>query len=123
MKSLWAAHRWRRLLGDSHDINAQKGGQYDWTNEGSLASKPLDEAIFSLPLNQLSDIIVDDNGFHIVRVLERHGETRVPFTEAQVEIRKKLQQEKRQAAFKKYADELRKDIPVWTIYDTDGKGL
>jgi len=100
----------------STGFNAKDGGQYDWTNQGSLASDPLDHAIFSLPLNELSRIIEDDSGYHIIRVLERRGAGRTQFTEAQVSIKKKIEDEKRKIAFQKYMSELRRDIPVWTIY-------
>jgi parvulin-like peptidyl-prolyl isomerase len=101
----------------SQSFNAQQGGQHDWTTKGSLASEPLNQAIFQLPLNELSPIIEDGTGLHIVRVLERREAGRTPFTEAQIEIRKKLQDEKRNAAYKEYIEELRRDTPVWTIYD------
>ncbi|HND54764.1 MAG TPA: peptidylprolyl isomerase, partial [Pirellulaceae bacterium] len=55
----------------SQEPQAEQGGQHDWTNKGSLASTALDEAIFSLPLNRLSQMIRDERGMHIVRVLER----------------------------------------------------
>ena len=41
----------------SEGPTASQGGTFDWTNKGSLASKTLDEAIFSLPIGQLSAIL------------------------------------------------------------------
>ena len=55
----------------SQEPNAQKGGYYDWTSQGSLASKPINQAIFTLEAGKLSQIIEDDRGCHIVRVIER----------------------------------------------------
>src|SRR5262249_27487059 len=55
----------------SDALSAQKGGENDWTIKGSLASEPLDKALFSLPVGQLSPIIEDSRQFHIVRVIER----------------------------------------------------
>jgi peptidyl-prolyl cis-trans isomerase C len=77
----------------------------------------LDRALFELPIGQLSPIIEDETGYHIIRVLERHPAGRTPFTEVQKEIKKKLQEEKRKAAFAEYVARLRREIPVWTIYD------
>ncbi len=116
---LGGAPLWAVAKRDSHDANAPEGGQHDWTTQGSLVSKPLDAAIFSLPIGEMSQIIEDDRGFHIVRVLERREATRTPFTEAQAEIRKKIQAEMRQNAFAEYVARLRQEIPVWTIYDSE----
>jgi parvulin-like peptidyl-prolyl isomerase len=101
----------------SQEPEADNGGQHDWTNRGSLASKPLDEAIFSLPLDRLSEIIRDDRGLHIVRVLERSEETYTPFLEAQVEIKEKIRNERRTAEVLAYLEKIRGNIRVWTIYD------
>ncbi len=96
----------------SHGLKATDGGQEGWVTQGSLVSKKLNEAVFSLPLNRLSDIIETDLGFHIVRVLERTPAGFVPFTEAQVEIKKKLTEKKREESFKKHLEKLRREIPV-----------
>jgi len=116
---LGGAPFWAVAQRDSHDIEAENGGVHDWTTEGSLASNVIDRAIFSLPIGQLSEIMEDARGFHIVRVLERRDAGRVPFTEAQVEIKKKIQADKRQQQFEEYAERLRREIPVWTIYDDE----
>ncbi len=63
----------------SHAPDAGRGGLHDWTTQGSLVSKPLDAALFSLPLNALSDIIEDEDGFHIIRVLERRPQSWIAF--------------------------------------------
>lgn len=97
---------------DSDGFKASSGGQHDWTTKGALALKPLDKAIFELPLNQLSRVVETSQGLHIVRVLEREEATRKPFLEAQVEIKKVLEVEKREAAFKKYNEKLKREIPV-----------
>ncbi len=96
----------------SHDINAENGGQYDWTNKGSLVSPELDHAIFDIPLNELSDIIESKLGFHIVRVLERREAGFIPFLEAQSEIRAKLVEQKREEAFQAHLAKLHETIPV-----------
>jgi parvulin-like peptidyl-prolyl isomerase len=116
---LGGAPFWAVAKRDSHDIQAEEGGVHDWTTQGSLASRVLDRAIFGLPIGQLSEIIEDNRGYHIIRVLERREAGRVPFTEAQVEIKKKIQGEKRQQQFVEYTERLRREIPVWTIYDDE----
>ncbi|MFM9069453.1 MAG: peptidylprolyl isomerase, partial [Planctomycetota bacterium] len=101
----------------SHGPTAAQGGQYEWTDRGSLASKVIEDALFDLPLNQLSQIIRDERGLHIVRVLERTEATYVPFLEAQVEIKEKIRGEYRQTDVQNYLNKLKKTTNVWTIFD------
>lgn len=103
----------------SQDINAAKGGIYDWTNEKSLASEQLDQAIFSQEVGKLSPIIEDDKGFHIVRVIERQPAGYIPFTEAQVKIKDLILQQRRDVAIKQILESVKSKTTVWTIYDAD----
>lgn len=101
----------------SEGPTASQGGSFDWTNQGSLASKTLDEAIFSLPVGELSAILEDGELLHIVRVIERKPAGRTPFLEAQVAIREELMMERRKAASDEYLAKLRARTPVWTVFD------
>jgi hypothetical protein len=104
----------------SEGPTAADGGGFDWTGKGSLSSARLDEAIFALPVGQLSTIIEDGEQLHIVRVTERKEAGRTPFTEAQVEIRETLIAERRQQASDEYLAKLRQRTPVWTVFDDRG---
>jgi parvulin-like peptidyl-prolyl isomerase len=101
----------------SHEPNAADGGYYDWIAPGTLASKPIDQAVFTLEVDKLSQIIEDDLGCHILRVRERRAAGVVSFAEAQPEIRKKIEAQKRSAEQQKYFNELRERTVIWTIYD------
>jgi hypothetical protein len=101
----------------SEGPTAAAGGAVDWTTKGSLASKLLDEAIFSLPVGQLSSILEDETALHIVRVVERRDAGRTPFIDAQVDIRSQLVAERRQKAQDEYLAKLRARTPVWTVFE------
>lgn len=101
----------------SQGVNAANGGYYDWTTQASLVSEVLDQAIFTLPVMRLSPILEDQRGFHIVRVVERTDAGVIPFTEAQEGIRKDLIDAKVKEQVDTYVAELRKQTPVWTIFD------
>jgi hypothetical protein len=101
----------------SQEPRASDGGQYDWVTPGSLASKTIDRAVFSLEVDKLSQIIEDEQGFHIVRVQERKEPGQISFLEAQPEIRKAIQSERSAAEQQKYLAELRTRTKVWTIFD------
>ena len=94
------------------------GGAYDWTTQGSLVSKVLDEAIFTLPVGRMSQIIEDEQGFHIVRVVERIEAGRKPFLEAQTEIRKKLHETDVEHQRKEFLAKMKERTPVWTIFES-----
>ena len=104
----------------SHGTTAAEGGGRDWTAKGSLVSEELDQAIFRLPVGQLSQIIKTEAGFHIIRVLERTEAGRTPFVEAQVEIREKIRKQRTLQAQNDYINRLKRDIPIWTILDEKG---
>ncbi len=97
---------------NSHGFRAAEGGQHDWTSKGALVLTELDEAIFSLPVGELSKKMESADGFHVVRVLERTDATHKPFLEAQVEIKKQLEDAKRNEAFQEHLEKLKAEIPV-----------
>jgi parvulin-like peptidyl-prolyl isomerase len=103
----------------SQGLDAGDGGYHDWTSKDSLASDVLNQAIFSLPVNQLSERMEDGQEYHIVRVIERQEAGRKPFLEAQVEIKEKLQKQRIREQITDHVAKLRKEIRVWTIFDDE----
>lgn len=106
----------------SHGITAAQGGLHEWTTRGALRSTKIDEALFTLEIGQMSDVIEIETGFHIVRVLERREAGRTPFTEAQADIRKILEAEARKDLASVELDKLRDKSRIWTIFDGDIRG-
>jgi len=105
----------------SEGSTAEQGGLRDWTNQGSLACEDLDRALFALPLGELSKIIQSKTGYHIIRVVERQPARRIPFLEAQKEVREKIRQERFREQYRAYLDKLQKQFPVWTIFDATAR--
>jgi hypothetical protein len=103
----------------SQEPFAKQGGVHEWTAKGSLASEPLDQEIFRIPLNAMSEIIEDSDGYHIIRVLERQEPGTVPLSEVQDEIRSRLRQQKIDDSQKKLMDDLAVRVPVWTMFPKD----
>jgi hypothetical protein len=101
----------------SHGPTRFEGGVYDWTTKGSLVSKVLDEALFGLPIGSMSQILEDDTGYHIVRVIERVDAGKKEFLEAQTEIRKKLRDEDIERQTKEFVEKMKSRTPVWTVFD------
>jgi hypothetical protein len=103
----------------SEGLTASDGGGFDWTEQRSLASTPLDEALFSLPVGKLSKIIPDASGFHIIRVIERQPAGVLEFAKVQKEIEKAIRQQRLQQQAKAYLDDLRRKTPIWTAFDAE----
>lgn len=97
--------------------NAPEGGRWDWTTKGSLRSEILDRAIFSLPIGAMSPILEDGDWLHIVRVIDRQEAYRIPFEQAQLQLRQEIRKQRTQIQHQAYLDQLRKRVPVWTVLD------
>lgn len=102
----------------SHGFGASKGGQHSWTTAGSIKHDEIDNLLFELPINVLSDVIETDQGYHIIRVLERKQAGHIPFSEAQAKIKKTMEAEYKKKRLAEYLDKLKRELPV-EIYDED----
>jgi parvulin-like peptidyl-prolyl isomerase len=89
----------------------------DWPKKGRVVSPVVEQAILGLPPGQMSPILEDWRGYHIVRVVERQTAHRETFEAAQAEIREKIKQERVQDQIQKYLTKLRQQTPIWTILD------
>ena len=96
---------------------ATKGGAWDWTIKGSLRCQEIDTALFTLPIGQLSPIIKDPNGYHIVRATARQDARVAPFLDAQVDIREKIIKQRSDKQVQDYLAKLKARTPVSTIFD------
>jgi hypothetical protein len=56
-----------------HTASAEQGGEQDWTPRGVL-EPALDEALFSLDIGQISDVIAGQSVYFIVQVEERQDQ-------------------------------------------------
>lgn len=66
--------------------SAANGGDMNWVDRG-VTVEPFERAIFSLPLNTISDPIrTPEFGYHIVKVLERRAAGVRPFEQARGEL-------------------------------------
>jgi len=66
-----------------HEASRQQGGEQDWTPRGIL-EPALDEALFSLEVGQISDIITGQNALFIVQVEERQAQRETTDTQKSV---------------------------------------
>lgn len=106
----------------SEGYTASNGGLHDWTTEGSLKSKAIENAIFHIPLQALSGVIEDDIGYHLVEVLEREERHIKTFDMAQAEIREKLNEARRQKNLEEFHAKVMSRTSIWTLWPEDIPG-
>lgn len=103
----------------SDGFQAAAGGVWDWTQRDALTSQKLNDALFALPIGRPSQIIEDENAYHIVEVLERREAGRRSFLEVQSEIREELVAAEQRRRHENYLRNLRRESPVVTIFDDE----
>ncbi len=102
----------------SDGATAPDGGQRPWTHKGALACQAVDQALFNLPLGQLSPILESPRGFYIIRVTRREDAQVKAYRDAQVDIKDKIAKQRSDKQLKDYLDKLEAKTPTWTIFDS-----
>jgi peptidyl-prolyl cis-trans isomerase C len=85
-------------------VSAAQGGSLGTFPRGQMVP-PFDQAAFSLPLNQISEPVKSQFGYHIIRVEERINKS---FEEARPDIEKQMKPQMAREAM----DGIKKQIPV-----------
>ncbi|MBD3674937.1 MAG: peptidylprolyl isomerase [Planctomycetaceae bacterium] len=96
---------------------AEKGGYWDWMQRGSLTDQALEEALFSIPVGQISDVFVSETGVQLVRVLEREREHYIPFEDVQEALKDEMTKTFQEEASDRVIKELREEAVIQTIFD------
>jgi len=99
--------------------NAAEGGVWDWTSEGSLASKKLNKALFELPVGRISSPIETNDAWVLVKVLDRQGGGYRPYEEVQDDLKKRLTGTAHKDAAERTIKELTEAATIWTIFDKE----
>lgn len=87
------------------DANKDKGGDLGWIVPGQTVPE-FEQAAFSLPIGQVSDLVKTSYGFHIIRVAERQPARTQPFEEVRGSILPIVQQERAEAEVNAVGDRL-----------------
>jgi len=81
------------------------GGLYENFSRGKMVP-PFEEAAFSLPVGEISDIVETTFGYHIIKVVERKKETR-PLDEVRSEIEGQIRQLQQDSVYREHLDRLK----------------
>lgn len=80
--------------------SADKGGDLGWFGRGMMV-KPFEEAVFSMKIGEISDLVRSDFGFHIIQLMDVRAERARSFEEMKAELADEL---RRELGMKKYAE-------------------
>lgn len=95
----------------SEDASSSKGGDLGYIRTGQVL-KPFEEALFSLKPGEVSDVVVTNVGFHLIKAADRKPETTVPFEKLKDQLRASLKQEKGQQEANAYVAKVREKAKV-----------
>lgn len=101
----------------SDGATAEDGGNWDWTQRGSLADERAEKALFELPVGTISQVFANEDQYQLVKVVARREPRQIPFAKVQNEIKEKLFKQKRTEATQKVLAELHAGAVVETIFD------
>ncbi len=103
---------------------ANNGGNWDWTEPGSLEDTEIERALFELPVGSkrsISRVFEREDDFQLVRVVERQDTGFTKFEVVQNEIRDKLLALAREEQSKSVIAELREEAVIETEFDAENK--
>ncbi len=95
--------------------HAQQGGDLGFIARGQHIPE-IDEAVFSLPVGQISDIIKSNIGYHIIMVKQLKKERIKPFAQVQDEVENTILREKAKQLWDEWIEGLKKKSFI-EIYD------
>jgi len=89
----------------------ETGGEYTVAREADIVPE-LKAAFFSLPTNQVSEVITSKYGYHLAKVYERTPAGKPPFEKAEKDIKEYLLNEELQRQLPAYFAQLKQDFGV-----------
>lgn len=91
----------------------ENGGLYENFGRGQMV-KPFEDAAFSVPVGEISDIVETTFGYHIIKVIERLKETR-PLDDVRGEIEAYIRQKQQNGVYQELLDQLKENASLQII--------
>ena len=91
--------------------SAAQGGDLDYVAKGTIIPE-IEEVIFALELEELSEVVKTDFGFHILKITEKKPETVKTLEEVEESIIETLLPEKQKEAFENLLEELKSKVEI-----------
>lgn len=78
--------------------SAANGGDLDYFEQGMMVPE-FDQAVFSMAINQVSDVVKTDFGLHLIQLVDIREQEVLPYAEVSVQVRQQMQQEQAQQTY------------------------
>jgi parvulin-like peptidyl-prolyl isomerase len=91
----------------------ENGGLYENFGKGQMVP-PFEEASFSVPIGEISDIVETSYGYHIIKVIERKKETR-PLEEVRSSIERQIRLGQQNDVYQELLDQLKEKASLQII--------
>ena len=91
----------------------ENGGLYENFGRGQMVP-PFEDASFSVPIGEISDIVETTYGYHIIKVIERKKETR-PVEEVRAEIETQIRQKQQNDVYQELLDQMKEKVSFTII--------
>ncbi|MEZ6053884.1 MAG: peptidylprolyl isomerase [Planctomycetaceae bacterium] len=101
----------------SDGVMAKDGGNWDWTQKGSLADEEIERMLFELNVGEIGQVVAGKQAYHLVRVTDRRPDRIKPFEEVQNEIREEILAEWKSGVEADIIKKLKKDAVITTMFD------
>ena len=95
----------------SEGPSAPNGGDLGYFKRGTMV-KPFEDAAFALEVNQVSDVVETQFGYHLIKVYDKKPEKVLAYAEVKGQLEQHLKQQKIKVEVDTYLDGLKKDAQI-----------
>ncbi len=103
----------------SDGATASNGGMWEWTRQGSLADKKIEQLLFSMKKGQISTVLESPGYFQILKVTDLKEAKVTPFEQVQQNIKGEIVKKKRTEKTGQVVAKLKATADIETIFDND----
>ena len=95
----------------SEGPSGPRGGDLGYFKRGQMV-KPFEDAVFSMQINEVSDLVETRFGYHLIKVTDKKAEETLPYADVKEKIAQRLKQEQVEKAATLYVENLKKGAKV-----------
>ena len=95
----------------SEGPSGPNGGDLGYFRRGQMV-KPFEDAAFSLKINETSDIVETQFGYHLIKVVDKKPAKKMAYAEVKDRLNDHLKQKKLESEANTYIDNLRKEAKI-----------